>query len=450
MPSKEQVAVQAQPSSERLPNELVEFLSRDTYSLVINGESGTGKTILALTILKALQPLENLLYISTRTSPLQLFEYHPWIEEIFGPPGPLRGSLEKAETEGWETIVDSRLDEPNIAFERVTNVLMDKHAPVVVIDSWEALGDSLGSEALRTNLRVVETWRERAGARFIFIGENPANTAIDYLVEGVVLLKDRTVKGRRLREMVLSKLHGVHIQKPSHFFSLEGGSFRSFPEYAPDDYAFRNPLPVKFDRPLRREKGRIPTGYAPLDVALKGGFPSKSTALVEVEEGVDARSALVLVSKVVQDWAAGGGKVVLQRPPGVEVGFVRKYAKSFLGKVKNRQVLWSRPDLGREITKRLKRGEKVLAVVSPPAEGAAGIRAWKRTVEALQTRAELTVVLGRPRLKWGAARVAATRLRMLKIEGTLFVQSEVPWSPLFGVIPGMTAGNPMMQLEPVV
>jgi KaiC/GvpD/RAD55 family RecA-like ATPase len=450
MPSNEQVAVQTQPSTERLPDELVEFLSRDTYSLVIKGESGTGKTILALTILKALQPLENLLYISTRTSPLQLFEYYPWIEEIFGPPGPLRDSLEKAETEGWETIVDSRLDEPSIAFERVTNVLMDKHAPVVVIDSWEALGDSLGSEALRTNLRVVETWRERAGARFIFIGESPANTAIDYMVEGVVLLKDRTAEGRRLREMVLSKLHGVHIRKPSHFFSLEGGTFRSFPEYAPDDYTFRNPLPVKFDRPLRREKGRIPSGYAPLDLALKGGFPPKSTALVEVGEGVDAKTALVLVSKLVQDWAAGGGKVVLQRPQGVEVGFVRKYAKSFLGKEKNRLVLWSRPELGPEITKSLKRGGKVLAVVSPPAEGGAGNRVWKGTVEALQSRAELTVVLGRPRLKWGAAGGATTRLRLLEIEGTLFVRGEVPWSPLFGVIPGMTAGNPMMQLEPVV
>ena len=451
MPAKGQPAAEPALAMGRLPAELATFLSRDTFSLIIKGESGTGKTILALTILKALQPLENALYVSTKTSPVQLLEYYPWIEEIFGPPGPLKDFGEKEGAEGWETLVDSRLDEPNIVFERVTNVLMDKQAPVVVIDSWEAMAEGLGSEALRTNIRVLETWRDRAGARFVFIGEDPGNSAIDYLVEGVVLLRDRTTGGRRLREVMLSKLHGVQIRKPSHFFTLSGGSFRCLPEYSPGDYSFRKPLPIRLDRPLHREKGRIPTGHASLDAVLKGGFPSKSVALVEVEDDVDAKVGLVLVNKLVQDWASLGGTVVMQRPRGIEERFVTQYAKSFMGaKSKTGMIVLDGSEGSQRVLERLKPGAKILCVASPQAGGREGAKTWEETVDTLLDMAELTIIFGRPDVKGPAVEGAETRLRLLQIDGTLFVQGEVPWSPFLGVIPTMTAGNPMIQLEPLV
>ena len=217
--------------------------------------------------------------------------------------------------------MDARLDEPDVVFERITDVLMDKDAPTVVIDSWESLSDTLGSEALRTNFKVLQTWRERAGARFIFIGEDPANTAIDSMVEGIVVLKDRVTEGRRLREAVLSKLHGVRIAKPSYFFTLQGGTFASIPGYSPQDYEFRNPLPVRFDRPFGR-KSRVPTGYAPLDGHLGGGLPLRSETLVEVDKNVDPRVGLIFLSRTVQEGLARGGTVALQRPEGVDRRFL--------------------------------------------------------------------------------------------------------------------------------
>jgi hypothetical protein len=45
---------------------------------------------------------------------------------------------------------------------------------------------------------------------------------------------------------------------------------------------------------------------------------------------------------------------------------------------------------------------------------------------------------------------ADVHIRLQDIDGTLFVECESPWSPLYAVTPGMTAGNPMMQLDPVV
>ena len=80
MPEKGHQQVSFDLSHQGLPEELSEFLSKDTYSLLIKGGSGTGKTILALSILKSLLPIENPLYLTTRTSPLQLIENYPWAE----------------------------------------------------------------------------------------------------------------------------------------------------------------------------------------------------------------------------------------------------------------------------------------------------------------------------------------------------------------------------------
>jgi KaiC/GvpD/RAD55 family RecA-like ATPase len=449
MPKKGQSVTSTRLAYEGLPEELAEFLQRDTYSLLIKGESGTGKTILALTILRSLGSIENLLYLSTRTSPLQLIENYPWTEQVFGP-ATVRGEVGSSEAEGWETLVDARLDEPNVVFERITNVLMDKQAPTAVIDSWESLSDAMGSEALRTNIKVLQTWRERAGARFIFVGEDPTNSAIDFMVEGVVVLKDRLSDGRRLRQITLSKLHGVQIARPSYFFTLEGGAFRSFPTFSPRDYTFRNPVPVSFDKPFRRAKGRYPTGYETLDNHLDGGYPAKSLALVELEQGLDNRVGLIFVSRMVQDWLSAGDRVVLQRPRDVETRFINQFAKSFGGGKGQLRIVGPEPQdseaIGGGKGGSRRPGGRTLAIWTDPEEGLISPTPAKGKLGP-----DMTIVLGRP--SPGSAsftKEASTHLRFIVIEGTLFAECLLPWSSLYGVIPGTTGGNPMMTLEPVV
>ena len=456
MPPEVQATFQLLPASEGIPKELAEFLARDTYSLLIKGDSGTGKTILALTILKALRPIENLLYISTRTSPLQLLEDYPWVEEIFGPPGALE--TKGKETEGWETLVDARLDEPNVVFERITNVLMDKQAPTVVIDSWESMADTLGSEALRTNIRVLQTWRERAGARFIFVGEDPANTAIDFMVEGVLILKERVQQGRRLRELLISKLHGVPIQRPSYHFSLEEGVVTSFPRYSRGDYEFRSPLPITLDKPFRRVKDKFPTGFSALDSHLEGGYPSDSVVLIELDMEIDSRVGLVFVSRAVQDWVAAGDRVIVEKPVDVDKDFMRKFEKSFGRDAGHRLTIEDpfgrkeMPTAGEARSGRGKRGEgKTITIVSRSGDADEPPRSDFEIPRAEPTKADLSIVIERTgRNSSDKVKGALTHLRFLDIDGTLFLECMSPRSPLFGVIPSRTAGNPMIALEPVV
>ena len=140
-----------------IPSELQYFVNKDTYSLVIKGGAGTGKTTLSLTILKALEIKSNFFYICTRVSPRQLSISYPWIskyvenqkERISGP------SI--SDTEVPINFEDARLDEPESLFERITNELMDVKSPLIIIDSWDAVASFMDREARLNNERVLQT-----------------------------------------------------------------------------------------------------------------------------------------------------------------------------------------------------------------------------------------------------------------------------------------------------
>ena len=193
-----------------IPYELLEFVRRDTYSLLVKGYAGAGKTTLSLTILRTLKIKNNFFYISTRLSPKQLFVYYPWLGRYVDiapnhdETPPLASSSQRI---GYNlsSFEDARLDEPESLFERITNQLMDVKAPIIIIDSWDAIASFMDKEARLNNERVLQTWRERAGAKLIFISENPIDTTLDFLVDGIVELNQKLHDGMRIREIALHK-----------------------------------------------------------------------------------------------------------------------------------------------------------------------------------------------------------------------------------------------------
>jgi archaellum biogenesis ATPase FlaH len=166
-----------------IPSEIMEFVKRDTYSLLIKGNAGTGKTTLALTILRALNIQKDFQYISTRVSPNQMYQYYPWLEQFFEiNKKPQASDIIENNTETLP-FIDARLDEPSSLFERLTDQLMDNKAPMIIIDSWDTIGYFMDREALMNNARVLQTWRERAKAKMIFISEDPSVLTFDYLAD---------------------------------------------------------------------------------------------------------------------------------------------------------------------------------------------------------------------------------------------------------------------------
>lgn len=459
-----------EPSS-RFPRELEAFLSRPTYSLLIKGASGTGKTILALTILGSLKKSESILYISTRNSPVELLKDYPWTRKLFGAGSEAPGRPE-GEAKSWETLVDARLDESGTVFERITNILMDKQAPTVVLDSWESLDDSVDKDALRTNIRVLQTWRERAGARFIFISQDATNATIDPIVEGVVVLSEQVFQGRRLREITLAKLHGVQISRPSYFLSLEGGIFHSFDRSRLDEFGLGRDVTTKTAEETT-DIGRYRTGFKDLDETLGGGYQAKSVVWIEVEQRVDSRVPVAFMSGMIRQWAASGKSVVVQKSEGIDQEYIGQIRSSLGGRGGERIMVWGSASL--EKWKELYKGirndssgsgagqsesRQLLSVVDwdkitrsgvplgptggmMPAEAEAAINFLKGS-------AELTILLTRsnPGQQALAGPVSA-HIKIVEINGTLFALSEKPWSELYAITTARR-GTGAIELERVV
>lgn len=197
------------------PWELLKFVKNESYSLLIKGNPGTGKTTFALTLLDNLNDDSNYFYISTRLSLKQLLLYYPWVEKFFS----------KDENKSGYRFEDARLDEPESLFERITNQLMDVKSPVIIIDTWDTIASFMDRESRLNNERVLQIWRERAGAKLIFLSETFDLGILDSIVDGVITLNNSISESTNNRQMTINKLRGLPIRCSSYSYSLYEGVF---------------------------------------------------------------------------------------------------------------------------------------------------------------------------------------------------------------------------------
>jgi KaiC/GvpD/RAD55 family RecA-like ATPase len=327
-------------SPSHIPEDLLHFIRRDTYSLLVKGFAGTGKTTLALTILNVLGIKNNFFYISTRISPKQLFQYYPWLKDLIGQSKPRDTSLARNH-EMMSSFEDARLDEPESLFERITNQLMDIKSPIIIIDSWDAIASFMDREARLNNERVLQTWRERAGAKLIFISEQPTDTTLDFLVDGIVELKQSYYNNIKIRQIFLQKLRGTRITRASYLYTLENSVFHSFTPYQP----------IKFE-PRRRDAAEVSelstgdnirSGYPMLDASLGSGFPRKGLVLLELDSHVNMTIAMIFLQKIVSNFVSSGNPVLLQPVNWMEPSSILRFFETFLpaGKKSLFKILWT-------------------------------------------------------------------------------------------------------------
>jgi KaiC/GvpD/RAD55 family RecA-like ATPase len=314
-----------------IPPELMQFVKYNTYSLLIKGYAGTGKTTLSLSILRVLNIKSNFFYISTRISPKQIFVYYPWLSKF------IDGSKVSNSVENGynlSSFEDARLDEPESLFERITNQLMDVKAPIIIIDSWNGIASFMDKEAKLNNERVLQTWRERAGAKLIFINEDPKDTTLDFLVDGIVELKQIFYDNIRIREIVLSKLRGIRISRPAYMYTLNNAIFRSCVPFRSTEFIINTKS--KIFRKRQQKLGPlsngsyITSGYLKLDNELGGGFPKGSIVLLETDSDVNKQITLAFLAKIMYNFIRTSNPILFGPFEIFEPAMVVTYLKSYL------------------------------------------------------------------------------------------------------------------------
>src|SRR5215203_2420504 len=425
------------------------FIRRDTYSLLVKGFAGTGKTTLALTILNALGVKNNFFYISTRISPKQLFQYYPWLNEFVGGSDPKGASLTR-EHVMMPSFEDARLDEPESLFERITNQLMDIKSPIIIIDSWDAIASFMDREARLNNERVLQTWRERAGAKLIFISEQPADATLDFMVDGIVELKQSYYNNVKMRQIFLRKLRGTRINRSSYLYTLENSIFHSFAPYKP----------IKFE-PRKRSVAdvselsmgdNIQSGYPALDAAVGSGFPKKSVVLLELDSRIDMTIAMLFLQKIVSNFLLSGNPVILQPVNWIEPSSILRFFEIFwTGKtdVISSQIIsrgknQSSDQMLAALAKMKERHPDKLLLNIMWTEaiqslyGAKRVRSvMKNILSSMMAHADLSIAVlthSQEDLLELVSEVSNIRLRFIMINDTLFLQSVLPPSNLYSVV----------------
>ncbi len=447
----------------KIPAELAHFLRQETYSLLIKGHTGTGKTTLALSILRALNMDKNCLYISTRISPDQIFQYHTWLNDFFSHPKKTTDSSPdelEDEKNNQSIFVDGRLDEPVALFERITNELMDVKAPTIVIDFWDSIGFFMDKEASMSNSKVLQTWRERAGAKLIFVTEHPEDRALDFLTDGIVELRQKYYNERVIREIVLSKLRGVRINKPSYIFSVDNGMFHSYDHYHPSEFLdSARFLQSNHDskKDLLRTKSHFTTGYHELDEIFGGGFPIGCTTSLELGPHVNAKVALAFLGKIITNFITSENLLVFQPFEKTGQDMITQYVKShglqsdltniITATVQSKKStvpsnentvsqLGQIQDIIQKIKKKYQK-KRLLTILGPEMTEVFSNESnnmGRESLAFIKSNSDLSIFISR-RLPDNnhthLSAIADMRLLITEIDGTLCIQSERPWSHLY-------------------
>jgi KaiC/GvpD/RAD55 family RecA-like ATPase len=438
-----------------LPPELLNFLNRRSYSLLIKGEAATGKTILALSILKELGAGSNYLYLSTRVSPAQLFQDHLWLSEFTKTLKPEHGEpAEAQDAQDIERFVDSRLDEPVPFFERITNELMDVRAPTIVVDSWDPIRVMMEEDALLSNVKVLQTWRERAQAKIVVLIEDSSDATADSLFDGVVALDRYYEEGRIIRMIQLTKLSGIKVNRPSYLFTLDGGIFQSFRTYNPLEIDAQNPASWSWQRRAHS------TGYRLLDALLDGTLPSGTITNLNLSSGVNSAMVILVLSGILGQGALRSRALFFKPFEGVGL----EHVGGALGKVIPIQQSRSRGDghaakgwaesLKAQVEKerRAKPGKKVVVLVgSEFLRNADEEDDRERLLELMKSAVDLTVIVNGGETPFeSAARASDVSLKLSDINGTPVLRGQVPWTEHFAISVKADQDPAMVSLAPMV
>jgi KaiC/GvpD/RAD55 family RecA-like ATPase len=452
----------------RIPPELVKALKRSSSSLLIKGLAGTGKTTLALTILRTFNLKNDFLFLSTRASPSHVINDHMWLKDWLGDQD---NTKEKGPRDPYlpPLFVDARLDEPTQLFEKITNQLMDARSPLIIVDTWDSLKELEKKEPLEADMRVLLAWCERAHAKLIVICEDPRDVSLDALLDGVVILNQKEQEGGRARELLLPKLRGIEIRNPSYLFTLKGSIFHSFEQYHPNEFATGSSFSARRGR-LEVVPGYYSTGFQELDNLLDGGVQAGTLANVELSIGVDPRIVLFLLANMIVDFAVSNRDVLMGSIEGLEESFVDSFLKGLVPRAKLKHIRLLQGtngdrDSGGSLHEGGERADSAdrLEATEQPRLSILGTQILEQErgrrrqtldgfARSLRTRSGLGVVVTRPterRISEHLYAIAGIRMKISSINGVLLLQPDVRLPRLLAFDISRESGIPILGLQPI-
>ncbi len=307
---------------DRIPDEILEAFSQDLgYSLLIKGAAGTGKTTMALEILSIFEPS---IYLSTRVAPSSLFQQFPWLKEKLLPENILDATRTYLppyhETYAFKTHLKQTLRFGSVPdFLKILYEKVDQYgSPVIVIDSWDAIAGVQNLEREKTETLLTEFVRQMK-VRLILISESVESSFLDYIVDGIITLRDHQVEGRVIRTMELNKIRGIEREQKNYVVTLYNNHFQ-----------FVKPLELTHPKKIKPwvvekdAEDMFSTGNKDLNVLYGQGLRPGTFNLLEIGYNVPTAAYSPLFLGMVCNFLSQERGVVLQTMEGINSELIDK------------------------------------------------------------------------------------------------------------------------------
>ncbi len=319
-----------------LPAELVHFLNRPVpQALLVRGAPGTGKTMLALSLLQAFPGRR--IYVSSRVRRADLDLDFPYLRNVekSGPvsvvePTATEHDLRSAAqalgasraliaTDDRSRSLRALLLPPEVL--EAWSQTSPATRTLIVLDSWDALVERhVGREeraddglSSREEIERIALAQMAEGPVFlVFVVEHREAGQLEYLVNGVVTMERETRNDRTERWLRIDKLRGTRTTHPSYPFSLEGGRFRCITPLQ------TNAIPSfgRVDPEPGRSPGQIWPGSADY-ASFFGWLPVRKLTLIEHDAEVPLAAVNLLLNPIQSHVFQRGGRIFLVPPPGI-------------------------------------------------------------------------------------------------------------------------------------
>ena len=224
------------------------------------------------------------------------------------------------------------------AAEMILKVVEEAGAKRLVIDSLSAMAQAFREpHEVRVLLHSIlgKICRSLGCTALIITEASYENTvaygAEGFVADGILLLKKNHLEGgRHLRLLEIVKMRGTPTPETQTVFTLKDG-FKAFPPFK------AKPIdkPQRF-KPQHDTEQFFSTGSPDLDVMLGGGYPTGSTALIEIEEHISLLQYQLIVVPTLWNFLTQGRGVIVIPSAGLDHNRVTRTAE--LGGLTSKEI----------------------------------------------------------------------------------------------------------------
>jgi len=291
----------------KLPSEFFQFLlKRRGYKMMIKGEPGTGKTILAINLASMFSNSSKVIYLTSMVTSEELSIDYPMIKGYLNKMSLLDSSM-SIRPVIQEEVKSFKYTERTRFLRALYDEVKGEREPIyVIVDSIDELKYNLGlrEEDITLERALFDLCRE-INMRLILISERIGTDRLDYMVDAILELTKSYIGSNVIRKLTIKKMRGITLKTHTFLFTLKDANFRVLTPQNSSICEFLKRMKLSYEPIMKRDV--LSTGIPELDAALGGGYRIPSFNLIELARELGSLYDYVYFPTLINHVASGGG-----------------------------------------------------------------------------------------------------------------------------------------------